>query len=128
MYKIQIDNEAPIFHASFTGDVSLGDFAVLNEQVNVWLGQADQYTRSVLVLNIKAASSIPPSIEEMRQVQRYASRTNLTWILVITDNKLHRLILMLALHLSRPQLQFFPSADQAEQFARRVLKIGATTY
>jgi hypothetical protein len=125
MFTTDADVLHPVLRVRLSEEVTTADFQTISSHVMAWLDVQTVRGRCILMIEILPGATIPYSIHMLRGAQRYANRADLQWILVVTENKLHRLMMTLTLNYALAALEFFAARDDAEAFIRRSAAVGA---
>ncbi|GEM_PF-1447345 len=122
MFTVEIDTQVPIFRVQLAGNILVAEFDTISDKVLSWLRTGAGSRESVLIIDLTRAASLPHYMQQLRTVQGYADCTDLKWILVVTNDKLHHLLMTIALNIARPHVEFFGTEDQAYSFVKRSLR------
>jgi hypothetical protein len=94
--------------------VSIDELKDVNRQAFDILDKTDG--KLVLLLDISALQVVYTTVEHLRNTQLYIDHPKLDTLVVIAGSKLHRLISLLAFHLSLARCVQCESVEQAQRF------------
>lgn len=124
-YHIAWQTSKAVLCLKLIDQVSMEEFTEINQQVNNYLDQIEDTDCVALMIDALNAQKVPQGLSQMRASQTYANRNNVSRILVVTDDKRIRLIMLLTFNLSRALLQFTDTYDFADrllqQFSRSII-------
>lgn len=115
----QVNWEVPqvILNLQLLDDVTMPEFASINDEINSHLPHTSSDVPLALMIDMTHTRSVPKDFKALMASQRYATtRSPIKWILVISSNRLMRLMMMLTYNLCRPQLHFFDTKEEALRF------------
>lgn len=118
-FKTDLDASRALLNINLTGNLTARDFADLDAQA---MGLLDKLLSKKVAVMIDArdAESVPRNFRQLHESQTWARRYELKWLLVVTDSKLIRLMMLLTYNHSRPSLRFFRNLDEANHFLRNL--------
>lgn len=102
------------------GHLQLDDFNQINYAVISHLDSVTENPGIALLISAARLNGVPQAFQQLRASQTYVERRDLTHIVVVTTNKMVRLMMLLTFNLSRPSLRFFDDLDHAHRFLQMV--------
>jgi hypothetical protein len=113
--NLETNPRQSLLSLTLQGNLSEQDFSQMNELVTRSLDAINE-SRVALVVNALGAKTVPRNFKQLQASQTFSQRKDLKWLLVVTDNKLIRLMMLLTYNLSRPSLRFFSTEREAMDF------------
>ncbi len=113
-YSVAWDIPGKVLYLKVLEEVSRQEFLEIDNKIKVCLGKYD--TEILLVVDASQAKIAPYGIEQIKASQTYLQSRQIKQLLVISNNKLNRLVLLLLFNLCRPKLQFCDNFNQAQRF------------
>lgn len=113
-YDLQWHIRGEVLRIELHNVVSIDELREINRQAFDILDKSDR--KLVFVLDISVLQVVYTTVEHLRNTQLYIDHPKLDTLVVIAGSKLHRLISLLAFHLSLARFVQCESIEQAQRF------------
>lgn len=100
--------------------ILIDDFVTINQSLNDHLNHVRNPNGVLIKFDATLLSRLPPELSRMKSSQTYADRHDVRRILVVSESKSVRLIMLLTFRFSRVGLHFVDNESQAEHFIRNM--------
>jgi hypothetical protein len=121
-YQINWETPEAVLSLRLLDQVTFQEFVEIDRSITAHLNEGSPDSAIVLIVDVTQATSVPQSFNELKTSQTYATAANLRlkWILVVSSNRLMRLMMLLTFNLCRPTLRFFDTLVDATKFIATV--------
>jgi hypothetical protein len=116
-YQLTWHSTGEVLRLDLLNKVSLDEMKVINgETINI-LDKSDR--KLILLIDASSLKVDYATVDQLRMTQLYRDHPKLSAIVVVADNKMNRLITLLAFHLSKAHFIQLDSAEQAQEYFLR---------
>ncbi len=105
-YQLTWQTPDTILHLELTGHVSMEEFIQIDDRVNAYLDKRQTSNQVVLIIDAVGAQRVPQEIAQMKASQTYANRRDVKHLLIVTNKKQIRLIMLLTFNPCQAFLRF----------------------
>ncbi|MBZ0304821.1 MAG: hypothetical protein K8I82_02015 [Anaerolineae bacterium] len=113
-YEITWYSEGEVLQVALHNDLSLEELNNINQQTTRIL---DGVKKSIyIVIDASNMNAGYYTVNHLRNTQHYLDHPNLSTVIVTSENKLNRLVTLLAFNLCRAQFIQFDSPEKAESY------------
>lgn len=119
-YQLTWENSNGLLFLRLIGQVSPEDFLNLNHDILAELATLERDFQVPLLIDTAETETIPQNFLDIKRTQRYLWENNLSWLIIVSEQKLLRLMLLLILNPCKPRIQFTETLDEALDFLGRV--------
>ena len=113
-YKLTWYSFGEVLHLALDSDLSLEELDRINHETVEILNEAEQ--KMMLVIDVSKLVAGYQTVTYLRTTQHYMDHPGLNTIIVIANNKLNRLITLLAFNLGRARLIQFDSLEKTQWY------------
>lgn len=104
-HETKLNSVGDILHLNIYDTLYVDEMLVINEEVTEILNQLDR--KIILLMDLSSLNAGYSTADQLRRTQEYVHHLQLDSLIVISKNKLNRLISILAFSLARvPSFQF----------------------
>lgn len=106
---------------TLTGEISLPDFANISSDIDIMLGSVTEPL--VLIVDAENVRLGRSGLSQTRAAPTsYMENRSVEHLLVVTSDKIVRLMLLVVFNVNRSVLRFFDHMDQAEYYLRTAVR------
>jgi hypothetical protein len=113
MYQVVWQIPQQVLRLNLEGELSLEDFEQINRIIIEHMGRVIRSQAISLLIDVAQPCRPPKNFAQLKASQTYVTRHDLNYILVSSNDKFMRLVIMLTFNLCRPSLKFFEDVGQA---------------
>ncbi|HEX3049762.1 MAG TPA: hypothetical protein VHP83_03830 [Aggregatilineaceae bacterium] len=113
-YELKWYSSGEVLRVDMRDTVSLDELKAVNQEVMNILNASDR--RLILLLDVSSLKAGYATVENLGMTQHYRDHGKLEAIIAVANNKLNRLVTMLAFHLSRARFVQFDNLEQAQPY------------
>lgn len=116
-HKLVWNTTGDILHLSLYNQITLDEMVIINEQIIGMLNRLDQ--KVILLMEVSTLNAGYTTVDQLRKTQEYIHHSKLDSLVIISRNKLNRLITMMAFNLGRVPFFQFDTEEKASGHVKR---------
>jgi hypothetical protein len=122
-YRVSWTEPDVVLTLTLTDDVTVEEFVQIGQTVNEQLDARDTFDPIVMIVDATEARSVPREFQRVKESQVYLRRRDVSWLLIVTETKLMRLLMTLTFNLSNPILRLFEDMESAQKFTSQLQRL-----
>lgn len=120
-YQVEWEQPQSVLRLRLLDQVTFQEFVDIDRDISELLKTISADAHIALLVDANETSGVPRAYNEIKTSQTFATRRNsqIRLILIVTNNKLIRLMMLLIYNLCRPMIHMFDTMAQAQAFVSR---------